>query len=217
MKLSSVVRTWLAPTAAVTLLWVAVFFYLANDRANQMANGRITTANLAQALEESLVRTIREVDQTLLYIRALRARDGSVDLKPWIEAADPENRLAAQVATTDRNGIVTLSNLRPPTKHIDLSDRAHFRHFADHPDDHLYISVPVLGRVSNMWTIQFVRMLKTAAGAFDGIIVLSVPPDHLVRFYKAIHIGTYGRISVIGTDGVILARAGSGLKVGAKA
>ncbi|HQT76885.1 MAG TPA: ATP-binding protein, partial [Rhodopila sp.] len=118
---------------------------------------------------------------------------------------------------TDRDGIVTLTNLRPPSSHIDLSDRPHFRHFADHPDDHLYVSVPVLGRVSHVWTIQFVRMLKSATGAFDGIIVLSVPPDHLVRFYKAINIGKYGRIAVIGTDGIIRSRAGSGLKVGEKA
>ncbi|HEX2942849.1 MAG TPA: ATP-binding protein [Rhodopila sp.] len=217
MRVPSVVRTWMAPTAAVTLLWVAVFFYLANDRANQLAAGRVTTANLAQALEESLVRTVREIDQTLLYVRALRAHDGAVDLKSWVEGVDPENRLAAQLSTTGRDGIVTMTNLRPPTQRVDLSDRPHFRHFADHPDDHLYISVPVLGRVSHVWTIQFVRMLKTPTGDFDGIIVLSVPPDHLVRFYKAINIGKYGRISVIGTDGVIRARAGNGLKVGGQA
>lgn len=202
---------WIAPLAAVALVWTALFLYIAADRQHQLATGRTTTANLSQALEESLIRTIREVDQTLLYVRALRTQSGDkIDLKPWIESVDPENRLAAQISMTGKDGLVMISNLKPVTTRIDLSDRPHFRHFADadHPDDHLYISVPVLGRVSKVMTIQFVRMLKTPQGGFDGMIVLSVPPERLVRFYEAIDIGKEGRISVIGLDGTIRARAG---------
>ena len=206
---------WFTPAATIVLIWVALFFYLSDRRSSLLDGGMTTTANLAHAFEESLSRTIREVDQTLLYVRALRMQEGNtIDLKPWIESADPSNRLATQIATTDRNGIITLSNLRPPSSRIDLSDRPHFRHFADDPQDNLYISVPVLGRVSSRWTIQFVRMLTTAAGAFDGIIVLSVSPDYLVRLYGAVDVGRHGRIAMIGLDGIIRARAGGKAAIG---
>ena len=212
------ISVWLTPVAAICLIWIALLFYFSEQRSGLLEGGRTTSANLAHAFEESLSRTIREIDQTLLYVRALRAREGdNVDLKPWIDAADPHNQLASQIATTDQAGIVTLSNLKPPTSRIDLSDRAHFRHFADHPDDHLYISVPVLGRVSRVLTIQFVRMLTTAAGNFGGIIVLSVPPDYLVRLYRSVDVGREGRISMIGLDGIVRARAGGAKASGQKA
>jgi|GEM_PF-1944686 len=212
------ITVWLTPVAAIILIWTALFVYLGAQRSALLDGGRTTTDNLAHAFEESLSRTVREIDQTLLYVRALRKQEGNnVDLKPWIESADPANQLAAQIATTDHTGIVTLSNLVPPKSRIDLSDRPHFKHFADHPDDHLYISVPVLGRVSLVWTIQFVRMLTSASGAFDGIIVLSVSPDHLVRLYKAVDVGKDGRISMIGLDGIVRARAGGTTATGEKA
>ncbi len=200
---------WILPVTAITLIWVALFLYLNDKRAKLLEDGGATTANLAQAFEQSLAGTIHDVDQTLLFVQALRARDGdNVDLRPWLKSADPDNKLAAQIATTDRYGIVTSSNLRVPETRIDLSDRPHFRYFADHPRDELYISVPVFGRVSQKWTIQFVRTLKTASGDFDGIIVLSVPTEYLVRLYSAVDLGENGRISLIGLDGIIRARAG---------
>jgi signal transduction histidine kinase/DNA-binding NarL/FixJ family response regulator len=209
---------WFPPGAAIVLIWTALFLYLSGQRIGLLDGGRTNTANLAHAFEESLSRTIREIDQTLLYVRALRTHEGNnVDLRPWIESTDPENRLAAQISMTDQFGIVTLSNLHQPSKRIDLSDRPHFRHFADHPDDHLYVSVPVLGRVSSVMTIQFVRMLMTPSGGFDGIIVLSILPDYLVRLYSAVDIGKDGRIAMIGLDGIIRARAGGASAVGQSA
>lgn len=200
---------WLVPVAAIILIWGALLLHNSAERRQALRTGEMTTANLARAFEESLIRSIREIDQTLLYVRALRAQNGAAfDLSPWIESADPENRLAAQIAMADRIGMVTFSNLQPVTTGIDLSDRAHFRHFADLPDDHLFISVPVLGRVSGRWTIQFVRMLKTSTGGFDGVIVLSVSPDDLTRFFSAIDIGQDGRIAMIGLDGIYRARVG---------
>jgi signal transduction histidine kinase/DNA-binding NarL/FixJ family response regulator len=60
-------------------------------------------------------------------------------------------------------------------------------------------------------------MLTTAAGVFDGIIVLSVPPDYLVRLYGSIDVGKDGRIAMIGLDGIIRARAGGAFAIGQKA
>jgi signal transduction histidine kinase/DNA-binding response OmpR family regulator len=205
---------WVWPALGIVLLWIGIGLHLAHQRAQAIDAARSTGINLARAFRESTLRTIQEIDQTVLFVRALHARDGrAVDLRPWVEGAGPEMRLALQIATADRNGIVTLSNLRPVTERIDLSDRPHFRHFADQPPDaalrdHLHVSTPVLGRVSKAWTIQFVRMLKTPDGAFDGIVVLSVPPEHLTRFYDSVDIGAQGTITLLGLDRVIRARAG---------
>ena len=200
---------WVA--GVLVLTWIAVGLHLREERPHALAAARANGANLARAFSESLLRTVREVDQTLLFVRALRERDGpSVDLSPWIDRVDRLQVLAAQIAMTDRAGRVTMSNLRPVTERIDLSDRAHFRRFADHPEDVLHIGAPVLGRVSNLWTVQFVRMLRDPQGGFDGILVVSVPPAALLRFAAPVDLGPRGTVSVLGLDGVLRARMAQG-------
>ncbi len=163
------------------------------------------------------MRAVREIDQTLRYVRAMYYRDGTaLDLQPWVDSTEPEHRLAMQISITDRNGLVVLSNLRRVTDRIDLSDRPHFRHFAEHPVDELYISEPVIGRVSKQPSIQFVRMLATSQGGFNGIVVLSVDPSYLVRLYNSVDVGATGRVLLTGLDGVVRAGTGRGATIGTR-
>ncbi len=200
---------WVA--GVLVLTWIAVGLHLRDERLHALAAARANGANLARAFSKSLLRMVREVDQTLLFVRALRERDGpSVDLSPWIDRVDRLQVLAAQIAMTDRAGVVTMSNLRPVTERIDLSDRAHFRRFADHPEDVLHVGMPVLGRVSKLWTVQFVRMLRNRQGGFDGILVVSVPPAGLLRFAAPVDLGPRGTVSVLGLDGMLRARMAQG-------
>jgi signal transduction histidine kinase len=67
----------------------------------------------------------------------------------------------------------------------------------------------VIGRVSKRPSIQFVRKLMTPHGDFDGIVVLSVDPDYLMRFYDSVDVGDGGRVVLAGLDGVV--RAGAGI------
>ncbi len=200
---------WVA--GVLVLTWIAVGLHLHDERVHALAAAQSNGANLARAFSESLLRTVREIDQTLLFVRALREREGpSVDLSPWIDRVDRLQVLAAQISMTNRAGVVTMSNLRPVTKPIDLSDRPHFRRFAEHPEDVLHVGPPVLGRVSNLWTVQFVRMLRNPQGGFDGILVVSVPPAGLLRFAAPVDLGPRGTVSVLGLDGVLRARKAEG-------
>jgi hypothetical protein len=200
---------------ALGVLWAAVGLNIWDDHTNSITATRVESANLTRAFAESTVRTVREIDQTLRYVRAMYERDGTaLDLQPWVDSTAPEHRLAMQIAIMDRNGLVVMSNLRPVTERVDLSDRPHFRHFADHPVDELYISEPVIGRVSKQQSIQFVRMLTTRQGEFNGVVVLSMDPSYLVQFYSSVDVGAAGYVLLTGLDGVVRAgtvRAGTGM------
>ena len=104
---------------------------------------------------------------------------------------------------------MTSSNLGPMTTRVDLSDRPHIKVHLEGKDDQLFISVPVLGRVSNKWSIQFSRKLLNANGDLAGVLVVSLDPYFLSRFYESLDIGQ-GSILLTGLDGVIRARAPSG-------
>ena len=196
--------------AALCIVWMTIVANLVSEYGRTITAAHENATNLSRALAESLARTVQEVDQTLRYVRALHARDGAaLDLRPWIDSGETVGELALQLSLADRNGLVTISNLRPVTGRIDISDRPHFRHFAEQPVDDLFISVPVIGRVSNRPSIQFVRKLMTPQGDFDGIVVLSVDPEYLMRFYRSVDVGDGGRVVLAGLDGVV--RAGAGI------
>lgn len=54
---------------AVAVLWAGVLHSLATERAQAVQAAVQSTSNLSRAFEEHIVRSIKAVDQTLLYIR----------------------------------------------------------------------------------------------------------------------------------------------------
>ena len=192
----------------IVLIWTAVLHSLSAER-NQALQGALQeTSNLSRAFEEHIVRSLAAVDQTLLYMRDSYERDpAAFDVSVWARNTQALTDLTFQISLIGRDGIVIGSNLMPGSDRIDLSDREHFRVQRDSTEDRLFVSKPVLGRVSHKWSIQLTRKIRDKDGAFDGVIVVSLDPQYLSRFYEAVDIGQQGSVALIGLDGVIRARA----------
>jgi signal transduction histidine kinase/ActR/RegA family two-component response regulator len=191
----------------ILLLWGGIGFNLWHDHRVAEQQALADSGNLARAFEENITRTIEAVDQTLLFVRQAYARDPKgFDLSGWAGSQPFLNALSIQIAMTDKAGIVTQSNLGPMTSRVDLSDRPHIRVHMNTPTDQLYISVPVLGRVSKKWSVQFSRKIIGMDGGFDGVVVVSLDPYYLSRFYDSLKLGN-GMVVLARDDGVILARA----------
>ena len=104
-----------------------------------------------------------------------------------------------------------------PSKPVDLSDRKHASIFFQEGRRKLYISEPVLGRVSKQWTLQFALPVfsKTepeAAPVF--ILVISASSSSLTSFLKEVAEFQGVMPSVIGTDGIVRAQGGNSQYVG---
>jgi PAS domain S-box-containing protein len=190
----------------LTLIWAGFAAFAWNERQVTQAEVQRDTGNLARGFAEHVNRTIEDVEQLMLLLRAAYAADPTqINLAHWAAPRSFHNELTLQIAIIGPDGMLRDSNLGLPAKPVDLSDRPHFRAQRDSARDDLYISVPVLGRVSGHRTIQLTRKLFNAQGGFAGVLVVSLDTATLAAFYDSIDIGA-GEILLIGTDGVVRAR-----------
>lgn len=116
----------------------------------------------------------------------------------------PEGALL-QNAVIDTQGYLAYSSLNTQER-VFLGDREHFKvHLGAH-EDRVFISKPVLGRVSNKWSIQFSRPILDDQGHFKGVAVLSLDPEYLHKELLKLTLGEDDTISIIRISGEYLAR-----------
>lgn len=201
---TSAVLVW----TCVVMLWITINTHLAQVRDEKASAAARDSRNLAYAAEQSIDGMISGIDQLLMFIRAARAADpAGFDIDSWI-AGTRSTQNDFQLAIIDRHGVLQPNRHNAVAETIDLSDRSHFRAQRDSPDDKLFVSQPLLLRSTGEWSLQFSRKITAADGSFDGIVVLSLDPSWLTRLYGALDVGR-GALMVVGTDGVVRARAPS--------
>jgi signal transduction histidine kinase/HPt (histidine-containing phosphotransfer) domain-containing protein/ActR/RegA family two-component response regulator len=204
-------RLALATTPIIALVWLGLWAFLAQTHHADLAEAGQTSRNLTRAFEENIRRSVEAIDTTIRALRVARAHDPEhFDLAAWERDSGLNRDLTLQLSIADRFGAVIASNLGPSATRVSIADRPHFRVARDKPGDTLFISRPVIGRVSGKWSVQFVRKLFTSAGEFDGVIVASLDPAFLSRFYGSLDVGR-GALLLIGQDGLVRAAAPQGV------
>ena len=112
--------------------------------------------------------------------------------------------LLLQVAVADADGLVVDSSLGRPQAAVSIADRPHFLAARNNPLDQLFISEPVLGRVSKKLSLQLVRPILTPDGRFHGVIVASIDPELLKAYFTDLKaLENQGALTIIGTDGIV--------------
>lgn len=211
-------RRTLATTAAVLLfllglIWSATLWDISRSEKEVQGTVEITTRTLARALSEHMMSTVKRLE--------LAARELDESWAPTgdeiIEEADRLKKgigdLAVQITIADPTGVVRYSTL-PFVAGVSIADREHFKVHLTPPWRDIYVSKPVLGRVSGKWTIQFsspiIRDNKLVA-----VTVFSVEPDYFASFFRSLGLDPLDSIDVIRSDGALLVRStGNGLIYG---
>ncbi|OYX75667.1 MAG: hypothetical protein B7Y95_01420 [Rhizobiales bacterium 32-66-11] len=115
------------------------------------------------------------------------------------------------LSVIDRNGRLVATSADEPdytAPQMDLSDREHVRvHMDGSAGESMFISKPVLGRVSKQWTIQFTRALHAPDGSFAGVVVASFDVQEFLNLYSRVRTEPNALIALVGFDGVMRARA----------
>ncbi|MDE1949337.1 MAG: EAL domain-containing protein [Burkholderiales bacterium] len=190
------------------LIWGATFFELRHLRAQAVHEADLRTAAEAQVFAAYSRSSMRRLDAYLVDLRddwlQAPARFGSIVRERMSHVDD----LAFQVAVLDARGIMAFSSLDRgrAVKPLDLSDREHFKvHRRAGAGDRLFISDPVVGRISHKASIQFTRPILDR-GRFDGVIVISVDPAQFAGFARDMHAPAGSALGVVKDTGTVEAR-----------
>src|SRR5277367_1749679 len=195
----------------IAMLRTGIGLKYVEDADGDLRSAERANKNFAMVFEENVLRSIGEIDKALLYLRrSVETRKDTTDFTTIVSTTDVLSEIIVQVSIIDANGIMQASNAGPqPAPKMDLSDRDHYRFHLTSTEDQLYISKPLIGRVSGQWSVQVTRRFRSADGSFGGVVVASLKPDHFTKFYDQIDFGSSVSISLIGSDGVVRSSGGS--------
>ena len=188
------------------------FRMIGQEEATRVAEDDRQVANLALLLQQNVQRTAGEVDRTLQLIR--QTDRTSLNPDDWATV------LAKSFMVDDQSFQVTMigsdgnmrssSGMLHPDSPVFLGDREHFLvHKASGGVDKLFISKPLIGRVSHKSSIQFSRPVKSASGVFDGVIVASLDAFLLSKDYGDLNLGAEWGFAIVGDDDIVRSGAGS--------
>jgi PAS domain S-box-containing protein len=193
----------------LSLLWSLIFLDLHRLHEEARAGSRAQVDNLARAFAEEVNSSINAIDLTLIELRE-EWRTGYDDFSRLVQRRQAylQKDVGFQVSILNATGQLVYSSSKTPAPPTDYSDREHFRVHRDLAmGDRLFISEPLIGRVSGRRSIQFTRPLIDANGAFAGVVVMSVSPDYFSRFYRTIDLGKDGSITLARESGEVLVQS----------
>ncbi|WP_227245458.1 sensor domain-containing diguanylate cyclase [Paraburkholderia caribensis] len=195
----------------LAVLWVTILMRLRVEKAAVLHDARVAAGTVASALDTHTLKTIHDVDTIALLVKyGYESSPDTFDLKKYQAYGLITADTALQVTLAGADGHVIASTI-PFSGAIDLSDRKHFRVHRERPDVGLFLSEPLIGRISRQWSIQATRRINRPDGGFGGVVIVSENPAWLTDgFYTSAALGEHGMIAVLSDRGSMLSRRAGG-------
>lgn len=176
-------RRWLSPLAAfavgcvVMLAGEGLIGRLSRDVA-QNASSEAEAAS--DAVHQMLLRRLEAVEvlhrltQSWLVLRESGNDQGQAAIETELAGTANAGHFGfIQVAIIERDGWMAWSSVPGSTTRVFLGDREHFQVHAQGQRG-LFVSTPLVGRVSNRWSVHLTRPLLAADASFAGVVVVSM-------------------------------------------
>lgn len=192
--------------ALVAGLWGLAERRIAIERQQAFAAALQASAQLAAAYEQQIYRTLKAAEQVAAFVREQHLRQGArLPLGAWVAQGVIREPMFNIVSVVDERGEIVSSSSQA-TGRVNYADRDFFRLQRESRDDALFVSAPVLGRVSGRWQVPMSLRITRADGRFGGVVVLSVDPGNFTAFYGEADLGRQGLLELAGLDGVVRGR-----------
>ena len=181
-------------------------------RETAIAADKTETTNLARSLAQHAHDTLYLAD---VLVVGLRERIEAEELTPerighlerLISSGLPHVPALSGLAVFDAAGAVIAGERGVQGASPAVGDRAYFDYHRSHADRGVLIGDVIRSRVDGQWSITVSRRIDDRQGGFAGVVRARISVAFLQRFYGSFAVGPRGTISLITTQGVIVARA----------
>jgi diguanylate cyclase (GGDEF)-like protein len=167
--------------------------------------------NYARVFTEEVRASVGIIDLSLIQLRSTWQRHrAGFPQAVGDNARYLRNRIPAFITVLDAQGKIVYTNAGPSHEGVDMSTAPGYRAHLGISDDRIHVSRPLVCPLTNAWAVQFSRSIRDAQGRLQGVIIAAVAPDYFVRFYEDIDLGPDASVSLIRTDGTVIARSTRG-------
>lgn len=171
----------------------------------------VSTQNLVRTIESDITNLIDKSNVALLNVKyeAERQLAGGGIKEQVINAymvRQGKNipELLSVLMTNAKGEIVYGTNVRHPL--IIVADRDYFIQARDNPKGGVFISRPVLSRVSGKWVVLISRRVSKPDGSFYGVLWGTLPVEYFSQLFARLNVGDNGVISLRSSDMSLIAR-----------
>lgn len=186
-------------------IWSVTLDQLADAKRRFLQTGEHDAASFARVFQEHTDRTIESADQAVEFLAYEYLRKGArLNIAELVESGVILGDIFNLFTIVAPDGDVILSN--KPFTPVNLADREHIRVHREGMARGLFVSKPVLGRVSGKWSIQLTRRISNPDGSLGGVVVVSMDPFYFTRLYEATQISEHSAVTLVGDDGIVRAR-----------
>jgi diguanylate cyclase (GGDEF)-like protein/PAS domain S-box-containing protein len=203
-------------TVFVALICVAIFGLSSwrewSTRGAELKNAEIEMANLAQSLAQQADDTFELTDNVLTGLVHRLRIDGNgpeaiARLQTFIELRKPSLGRIHGLFVYDDTGRWLATTEPVNLNGLNNSDRDYFRHHAQSDDSRMLIGRPIKSRSGGQWIITASRRFNYPDGRFAGVVLATVDVAYFSQLFDKFNIGKNGAISLLSTDGIMLARS----------
>ena len=152
------IKTLIILFGAVMLcsIWAGLYFKIQSERKLEIGNTINDTANYARLLEENTARTIKGLDQVLLFLKyRVEHESAFIDIPRFIREKMFEGQPYQHLVVINENGDLVSANFAPSVK-TNLVNREHFQIHKAMDDGRLLISKSMQDQETGKWFIQLI-------------------------------------------------------------
>lgn len=183
------------------LLWKA-----AQERRATIAHAEIETQNLASSLARHAVSAFQAADVAIGGIAELMRFQTPLPerINPYLTQRIKGLPQIREVVVLGPDGRWLFSSL-PELATYSNEDREYFQFHKASPDTAVRIT-GLRARLTGRPSILLTRRISKQDGSFAGVVVATIDADYFQKFYESFRLGHDGSVSLLHSDGRILAR-----------
>lgn len=189
-----------------------VAFIVTQTRQERIQRAYVNALNISRILEHDVYNIFEKMSFALLTLAEkaeLRYISGDIDNNAMQNYMAKQLLLVPETESllfTDALGNIVTSDKRYDLSGLDVSDRDYFVHCRNNPDVNIYISRPLLSRITHKWVIVIARRINQPDGTFLGVIAGTLSLEYFTNLFGSLEIGTHGGISLRDGEMGIMAR-----------